>query len=229
MRILLHVCCGPCSIRVIQILMEQGHSVTGLFYNPNIHPLAEYMRRRQGAIEVFQKLMAPLILADTLPIEEQMLCLPYSRMAVNANTTPPASTHSLPAAPVNLPNIPPAASPNEWLAAVAASPANRCPVCWYTRLEKSASFASQHGYDAFTSSLLYSRRQQHGPICDVANQCAAQNDIAFFYQDFRTEWQQGITLSKEWGIYRQNYCGCIYSEYDRFSRDLERACAPQHP
>jgi len=105
---------------------------------------------------------------------------------------------------------------DEFLAAVAADPGNRCRYCYASRLEATAAFAARQGYAAFTSTLLYSRYQQHEEIRRLGDELAQRYGIAFFYADFRSGWQEGIRLSKEMGLYRQQYCGCIYSERDRY-------------
>ncbi len=56
MKIVLHICCGVCAAGVAERLIEEGHQVSGLFYNPNIHPLAEYQRRRDAALRVAAEL-----------------------------------------------------------------------------------------------------------------------------------------------------------------------------
>ena len=93
MRILVHICCGPCGITVLQRLRAQGHELTGLFFNPNIQPLAEYMRRREGAALVAARLDIPLILADSLPEAEQYWrdpWLPESGERERPDAPPPA-------------------------------------------------------------------------------------------------------------------------------------------
>lgn len=213
MRILVHICCGPCAITVIRQLLDLGHDVTGFFFNPNIHPLAEYMRRREGAAQVAERLGVPVIFADTLPPAEQTWDDPWLRDRADA-----------PFAPGN-PPLPPAANPAPWLRAVSGRENNRCAFCWRIRLAHSAATAERLGLDAFTSSLLYSRYQDHEAIRALGEGIAAATDPAFWYEDFRRFWQQGIELSKEWGIYRQPYCGCLFSEYDRYSKPFARAAA----
>jgi len=104
----------------------------------------------------------------------------------------------------------------EFLAATAARPEERCRYCYVSRLDRAAQTAAELGYDAFTSTLLYSRYQQHELIRREGEQAAARHGVSFLYDDFRRGWQQGIAASKEMGLYRQQYCGCIYSEKDRY-------------
>jgi len=104
-----------------------------------------------------------------------------------------------------------------FLASVAAAPAARCSYCYASRLRIAASAASEHGFEAFTTSLLYSRYQRHDEIRALGEQAGREFGVAFFYEDFRIGWQEGIKLSKEMGLYRQQYCGCIYSEKERYA------------
>ena len=105
---------------------------------------------------------------------------------------------------------------DEFLANVAADPARRCAYCYHSRMEMTARYAAEHGFDAFSSSLLYSRYQQHDLIRASGESLGQRYGIDFLYEDFRAGWQEGIVVSKAMGLYRQQYCGCIYSERDRY-------------
>ena len=218
MRVLVHICCGPCAVTVLQRLMDDGHEPAGLFFNPNIQPLSEYMRRREGAMQVTEKLGVPLILADALPFAEQAWADEYC--AGIQEEGPPDPGFRVP-----LPGLPPAVDPLPWLRAVAGQENRRCLFCWDIRLQKTIQIAQRRNFEGFTTSLLYSRYQAHERLRGMGEDLAASSGLSFIYQDFRTSWQQGIDISKHWGIYRQQYCGCIYSEYDRYSRDCRKACA----
>ena len=104
----------------------------------------------------------------------------------------------------------------EFLKNVAVDPANRCNYCYQSRLEETARVAAEQEYDAFTTTLLYSRYQQHDAIRETGEALAQQYGLQFYHEDFRTGWQEGIRASKSMGLYRQQYCGCIYSEKDRY-------------
>lgn len=106
----------------------------------------------------------------------------------------------------------------EFLANVAKDPANRCGYCYLSRLEETARVAAEQGFDGFSSSLLYSRYQQHDLIRQTGEKLAEQYGLQFIYADFRTGWQEGIRVSKSMGLYRQQYCGCIYSEKERYAQ-----------
>lgn len=105
---------------------------------------------------------------------------------------------------------------DEFLASVAADPRQRCRYCYHSRLEATARYAAEHGFTAFSSSLLYSRYQQHDLIRATGENLGQRFGIEFVYEDFRAGWQAGIEVSKAMGLYRQQYCGCIYSERDRY-------------
>lgn|SRR5690554_3323715 len=92
----------------------------------------------------------------------------------------------------------------------------RCISCYYERLKYTAIVAKKGKFDAFTSTLLYSKYQDHQLMIEIAESLAKEYDVKFFYQDFREYWKEGIELSKAEGMYRQQYCGCIYSERDRY-------------
>ena len=104
----------------------------------------------------------------------------------------------------------------EFLAATASRPEERCRYCYVSRLDRAARAAAELGYDSFTSSLLYSRYQQHDLIRREGEQAGERHGVRFLYDDYRIGWKQGIEASKDMGLYRQQYCGCIYSEKDRY-------------
>jgi predicted adenine nucleotide alpha hydrolase (AANH) superfamily ATPase len=103
-----------------------------------------------------------------------------------------------------------------FLGNVAAVPEKRCRYCYSSRLRATAQGAARGGFDAFSAALLYSRYQKHDEIRELGEQIGRETGVPFHYQDFRPGWQDGIRLSKELGLYRQQYCGCIYSEKERY-------------
>ncbi|MCB2186708.1 MAG: epoxyqueuosine reductase QueH [Deltaproteobacteria bacterium] len=108
--------------------------------------------------------------------------------------------------------------PEAWMRRVAFREAQRCRLCYADRLEAAAGMAQKGGFDAFTSSLLYSVRQKHDLIRETGEAAAAAHGVKFLYRDFRPLWRQGVARSKELGLYRQPYCGCLFSERDRYFR-----------
>lgn len=173
MKILLHTCCGPCTLFPLRQLRSAGHDVTGFFYNHNIHPYQEYARRRDAALQMAEQEVMPLIMRDDYDLEG-------------------------------------------FLQNVAGDPDSRCSYCYASRLRATAAAAVEGGFDAFSAALLYSRYQKHDEIRALGEQISREFGVRFYYQDFRAGWQEGIRLSKELGLYRQQYCGCIYSEKERY-------------
>jgi epoxyqueuosine reductase len=104
----------------------------------------------------------------------------------------------------------------EFLRAVVNKEDNRCFFCYSIRLEETAKTAKKMGLDGFTTSLLVSPYQKFDIILSVGREMANRHSIPFYYEDFRPGWKDSIALSKELGLYRQNYCGCIYSEMERY-------------
>jgi predicted adenine nucleotide alpha hydrolase (AANH) superfamily ATPase len=104
----------------------------------------------------------------------------------------------------------------KFLANVADNPERRCTYCYSSRLRKTAQKAAEGGFEAFSTSLLYSRYQNQEAIIDFGHELAREYNLVFVAQDFRPGWNEGIRISKEMGLYRQQYCGCIYSEKERY-------------
>jgi predicted adenine nucleotide alpha hydrolase (AANH) superfamily ATPase len=173
--VLLHVCCGPCTIYPLKVLRGEGLEVQGLFYNPNIHPYTEYKRRLETLTAYADQIGFHVIRDDAYPFED-------------------------------------------FLRQVVFREDDRCRTCYRIRLSETARIAKERGFDSFTSTLLYSRYQQHELIIQIAEEEAGKQGVSFLYRDFREGWTEGIRVSKEMGMYRQPYCGCIYSEKERYFR-----------
>ena len=92
----------------------------------------------------------------------------------------------------------------------------RCRSCYYDRLKYAVIIAKKGNFDAFTTTLLYSKFQKHELIKEIGESLAKEYGVRFYYNDFREYWKEGIKISKEKEMYRQQYCGCIYSERDRY-------------
>ena len=182
-RILLHACCGPCSLMPIVHLREEGWTVTVFFFNPNIHPAGEWRRRRDAMREVSARLNVPLL-------EEGE--------AVNGGL---------------------------WVRALSGTTkeGERCRFCYRPRMERTARLAREMGFEAFTTSLLYSRYQHHETIMDEAERAFGLYGTPFLYRDFRPWWWEGIAMSRELGIYRQKWCGCILSMKEALRQQKEAA------
>ncbi len=173
-RILVHMCCGPCSIYPIKRILEESFHVVGFFYNPNIHPEEEF-RRRLDAVKRLSELMELEVI-----LFEDYEPQPFFQ-GVNEGE----------------------------------DKGLRCMHCYTIRLEKTAEMAKELGFDGFSSSLLYSKYQSHELIREIGLRVAERYHIPFHYEDFRTGWRKGIEESRRLSLYRQKYCGCIFSKIER--------------
>lgn len=174
MKLLLHLCCGPCAVYPVRVLREAGHEVRGFFFNPNIQPYQEFARRLQALEDFARHAGLPVIWNRGYDLEG-------------------------------------------WLRLVAFREAERCRLCYYLRLRQAARVARGGKFEAFTTTLLYSKFQKHELLRELGEQVAQEVGLPFYYQDFRDGWAAGVAESRAMGLYRQSYCGCIFSERDRFA------------
>ena len=98
----------------------------------------------------------------------------------------------------------------------------RCRYCYHTRLIYAANVAKRGNFEGFTTSLLYSKFQDSDLIETLGKSAAKEKGVPFCCQDFSKGWKEGIDASKALGMYRQQYCGCIYSEKERFYKRPEK-------
>ena len=169
---LLHCCCAHCTAFVIEHWRRQGYEVSGLWYNPNIHPFSEHQRR----LEAMQ----------TLAREMDM-----SLEVVGGFDMP------------------------FYFRRVVGDEANRCRHCFDLRLSRTAEMARERSIDAFSTSLLISPHQQHETLRQVGDKIAG--DVEFAYADLRKRYSESRHLTRGLDLYRQQYCGCLYSEWERYS------------
>jgi predicted adenine nucleotide alpha hydrolase (AANH) superfamily ATPase len=102
---------------------------------------------------------------------------------------------------------------------VAFRESERCNYCYHDRLKSTALLAKRGKFDYFSSTLLYSKHQQHDLIRSMGESIGKSVGMPFLYRDYREGWKEGIECSKQIGLYRQQYCGCIYSEKERYFKE----------
>ncbi len=175
MKVLLHICCGPCSIYPLKSLREEGHELRGYFFNPNIHPYTEFQKRLETMKDYAEKEQLPVIIDDNYELDE-------------------------------------------FLRQAAFREGERCRSCYATRLRRAAQVAKKGKFEAFTTTLLVRPFQKHELIQEIGTAIGTELGIPFLYRDFRPGFKEGVEISKMEGMYRQQYCGCIYSERDRYYR-----------
>lgn len=175
MRLLLHICCAPCSVACIPVLREAGYSVTGFWYNPNIHPYKEYQARRQTFMQYAKEIQMPLIEGGKYGLRS-------------------------------------------FLSEIQGDFDGRCQYCYQMRMAQTAQYASENGFDAFTSTLFISPYQNYDLMKKIALQEAEKWNVGFYEFDFRPFFKEGQDEARQNEMYMQKYCGCIFSEEDRYSK-----------
>jgi tRNA A37 threonylcarbamoyladenosine dehydratase/predicted adenine nucleotide alpha hydrolase (AANH) superfamily ATPase len=171
MRLLFHCCCGPCATACIESLSTEGITPTLFWYNPNIHPLAEYHKRRDALSAFAAAGNLELEMIDEYGQESFLNC-------IGGKTEAP----------------------------------ERCSLCYRMRLERTAAYAAEKGFDAFSTSLLISPWQQHDVIRSLGEELVARYGVEFIYRDFRPLFNNSRSQARALGLYMQKYCGCIFSE-----------------
>lgn len=100
---------------------------------------------------------------------------------------------------------------------------NRCQnYCYRVRLEQTAQYAKEHGFDTISTTLLVSPYQKHDILKMQGEQIAKKYGLDFLYRDFRVGFREGQSKARELGLYMQKYCGCIFSEEDRYKKKIEK-------
>lgn len=174
MKLLMHTCCAPCSVYCIDELRKNGIEPTLYWYNPNIHPYTEYVKRKDCLKEYSKKINVKAIFEDEYGLD--VFC---KNVVENINA--------------------------------------RCVnYCYPVRLRKTFEYAKANGYDTVTTTLLYSIYQKHDFIKKLMEDLSKEFGINFLYIDFRKGFWQGHQKAIEQGLYMQKYCGCIFSEEDRY-------------
>lgn len=171
-KLLLHVCCAPCSTYVIEALKEE-YEITLFFYNPNIEPINEYSSRLEAAEKFAEKMDLPIIVGDYDSIEW------HNKVQGHENDE---------------------------------EGGERCGICFRYRLEKTAELAKQKGFDLFSTTLTVSPYKNTEIINQIGKEAGEKYNIEFLDSDFKKGYMKSIELSKEHGLYRQKYCGCLYSK-----------------
>ena len=93
---------------------------------------------------------------------------------------------------------------------------NRCVKCYEMRFFEAARQAKEGGFDSFTSSLFISPYQNHDLMRETAQRAAYEYGVEFLYRDFRPYFKAGQEKARELGFYMQKYCGCVFSEQERY-------------
>lgn len=175
--LLLHTCCAPCSTTVITRLSNFFH-ITVFYYNPNIEPLEEYLKRKKEQIRFLKEYKSkyPISFLDCDWENED-----FVKMSKGYEKEPEGGI--------------------------------RCHKCYYLRLEKTAKMALEHHFDYFTTSLTISPYKNSQILNQIGAELERKYSILYLFSDFKKEngYLESIQNSKQYHLYRQDYCGCHYS------------------
>ena len=177
-KLLLHSCCGPCSSYVISYPTNY-FDITILYYNPNIYPYDEYLKRKQEQIKLINEIDCSNNL-DIMDCDYDNDL--YEKCIIGLENEPERG--------------------------------NRCMVCYNLRMEKTAKMAKEYNYDYFCTTLSVSPYKNAEWINEIGEKLQNKYNINWLYSDFKKKdgYKQSILLSKKYNLYRQDYCGCIYSK-----------------
>lgn len=201
-RLLLHACCAPCSSYTIEFLAEHFF-ITIFYYNPNIFPAEEYFRRLNELKSFLTKF--PPALKNRVEFHEENYDEKEFFDAIKIRENP------------ELKNSP--------------EKGERCRRCYKFRLEKSFEFAAKNDFDFFCTTLSISPFKDAKKINETGMEIAQKNPCRtkWLFSDFKKKngFKRSLELSAEFGLYRQNYCGCIFSAESSTTRGQQASTAEQ--
>ncbi|KJR40267.1 protein of unknown function DUF208 [Candidatus Magnetoovum chiemensis] len=179
MKTLIHICCANCALYPITKLLERKMSFEGFWYNPNIHPAEEYIKRLEAVKQIEAKYDLTILYKNVYGLKEFIRTVVFDEQ-------------------------------------------NSCEHCYSMRLRQTALCAKQRGFEAFTTTLLFSVYQNYDLIIQTGKELESEYDLEFYIEDFRKGWKKGNEMSRALNLYRQKYCGCIYSELERYAKKLDK-------
>ena len=197
--LLLQACCAPCSSYCLEYLREYFR-ITVLYYNPNISLLSEYEKRKAEEIRLIEEYNRQVAAQDfegmhstSLANRIDILDCPYD------NEKYEAAVRGLEDCPEG---------------------GDRCSVCFKLRLGQTAMTAAERGFDFFTTTLTISPLKNADKLNRIGEEAAQQYHVRFLPSDFKKKdgYKRSIELSAKFGLYRQNFCGCRYSQKSEAER-----------
>ena len=186
-KLLLHSCCAPCSVAIMETLKEY-FDITIFFYNPNITDSEEYSKR---AIEQEEYIKANnlnlKVIKGIYDVEKD-----FFNVVKGYENSPEGG--------------------------------DRCTLCYEKRLEETAKFAKSENYDYFSSVLSISPLKNSQKLNMIGETLEGKYSIKYLYADFKKQgrYKKGVEISKEHNLYRQDYCGCIFSKEESYKRKIKK-------
>lgn len=198
-RLFLHSCCAPCSSYVLKYLRKY-FAITVFYYNPNISMEEEYRKR----IEEQKRLIA----AYNEQCEKDISLYPIE---VIEGDYEPQLFYEMAKGMEQCPEG-----------------GERCFACYALRLQKTAELAKKGAYDFFATTLTISPLKNAGKLNEIGEELSKEYGVPWLVSDFKKKngYKRSIELSAEYDLYRQDYCGCIYSKMER-EKQKEKAKGEQ--
>ena len=242
MKLLLHACCGPCSLEPTRLLKAAGHDITIYYANSNIHPAEEYEHRlatlrawaADAGFEVLEGPYNPATweacagrIGDAAIAEVEQArakadvegeCAGEREGEIEG----PNEAASPDGAPLSASSASSAAPRAAVLSVDPARREARCRACYRLRLEETARVAAERGFEGIGTTLSVSPYQYTQVIREEVERAAAQAGVAPVFEDFRPYYDEATRESRELGMYRQNFCGCRISDLEAAAERAER-------
>ncbi|MBP1756832.1 MAG: hypothetical protein H6Q59_3230 [Firmicutes bacterium] len=180
-KLLIHSCCAPCSSYVLEYLTNY-FDITIYYYNPNIYPQEEYIRRVEEQIGLIRSMeLSSLVQFKQGDYQPQL----YYQTVKGLENEPEGG--------------------------------NRCFACYELRLREAAKLASAEGFEYFTTTLSISPHKNAEKLNEIGEKLSREYGVSYLPSDFKKKngYKRSIELSKEYNLYRQDYCGCVYSVRDQ--------------
>ena len=217
MKLLLHACCGPCSLMPSKLLAAEGCEPTLFYSNSNIHPPDEYARRlstlrrwADGAgVPVVEDAYDPQAWERTAGLVGQRALDEAAAQRADGDAAPGDDAPGAAACPAVDPEMHRA----------------RCRACYRLRLERAAAFAAREGFEGLSTTLTVSPYQYTDVIGEELARAAAPFGLAVVFRDFRPFYDEATRESRALGMYRQSYCGCRFSQQEAAAERAQRKAA----
>lgn len=201
--LLLHSCCAPCSSYVLEYL-AQYFSITVFYYNPNIYPEAEYEKR----VEEQQRLIREMNQKNRISNSGQDIGRYHEIRFLAGHFDPQEFYHAV----KGLEKIP--------------EGGERCHACFRLRLNEAAKIAKEGNYDYVTTTLTISPLKNAEVLNAIGREVADACGVTWLSSDFKKKngYRRSVELSAEYGLYRQDYCGCVFSRQEREAQRASYTC-----
>ena len=203
MKLLLHACCGPCSLEPMRLLQAAGHDIAIYYANSNIAPREEYAHRLATLEDWARSEGIPVIEGpyDPASWEEAAGRIGDAALADVRAAREDAQSNTGEDTPLRA----------DVLSVDPARREARCRACYRLRLEETARVAAEQGFDGIGTTLSVSPYQCTQVIEEEVQRAAERAGVAGVFEDFRPYYDEATRRSRALGMYRQNYCGCRFS------------------